>query len=249
MRGSWGTFRAETGDVSVSPDAIRIHRSPRRYLQGVGLRWRHGDRWQRAWMVMFLLFVIGLLSIWPLAMWDETIDMVSRRAIGGLLLSYSWLLQMTVRFGLQSRDVTIPLSAVTDVTLDAEERELTITHDESRRLDFSTWGAGTTEESLTLPTDDDVRDARTVLRTVDIVEEIEPSESGETETAYRVDERSGVLFCERCGSQVSPTHATCPACDYALQVERAVEADSRRSDRRDRNTSDAVPDAGTELNR
>jgi len=43
---------------------------------------------------------------------------------------------------------------------------------------------------------------------------------------YRVDVRDGVVFCESCGAQVSPGDRTCPACEYALRVERRT-GDSR----------------------
>jgi hypothetical protein len=143
------------------------------------------------------------------------------------------------------RGTVVPLSAIKDVTLDTDDQEHTIVHDADSRPSvlggnggqrwflsddlFSIFVTGETETTLTLRTADDVREARTIFRTTGLAEDLGVPRSGaeETETEYRFDTRNGVVFCEQCGSQVSPSDRTCPACDYALRVEQPVSADAR----------------------
>ena len=71
------------------------------------------------------------------------------------------------------------------------------------------------------------RQGGTVFRTKGIAEDLDAPKGSTTETEYRFETKDGVVFCEQCGSQVSPSDKTCPACDHALRVERPKNADSR----------------------
>jgi hypothetical protein len=136
------------------------------------------------------------------------------------------------------------------VTLDPDERELTVRFDAGSLLrppdgvGIKTYSSdepmrgfetGTTERTVTLPTDDDVRDARSAFRLagINVEEGSGASEdghpNGKTEREYRVTTRKGAVFCAECGSQVSPSDRTCPSCDYALWVDRPVDGDRRET--------------------
>jgi len=112
-------------------------------------------------------------------------------------------------------ETTIPLSTVDTITLDEEAGILVITH-ESDHDYFGSLRNDTGETTLSLPTDDDVREATEVFRLRGI--DVEEPGTEAPETTYRVIVKSGVCFCERCRSQVSPSDRTCPACGYAIRV-------------------------------
>jgi|GEM_PF-1468791 len=247
MGGHGGTFRAAVGEVSVDGDAVRINEEPRAHVRRQVARWRHGERWDRARAAFRLaaILIVPLLLVFRLEeAWNT--------ATAGML---AFVLTMT---GLQvasvwrhyTRETEIPLSDVSTVTLDSDERELTVRFDagtvlrppdgigiKTYRSDESMkmFATGETERTMTLPTDDDVRDARSAfhLAGVSVDESVGASEGGrhdgETETEYRVTTRKGAVFCEECGSQVSPSDKVCPSCDYALRVDRPVEDDRRET--------------------
>jgi hypothetical protein len=74
----------------------------------------------------------------------------------------------------------------------------------------------TTDTKLSIPTEDDIREATEIFRLRGI--DVEEPGTEALETTYRVIVKSGVCFCERCRSQVSPSDGTCPACGYAIRV-------------------------------
>ena len=240
MDHGWGSFRTTEGDVSVGDEALRIHRSPRKFLQGQRSRWRNGNRWEQLkTTVQIVLFLVVV----PLSA-----SMQLHGAIGGVHRDRCARLvgrrRQPRRFlARRVRGIAVPLSAIEDVTLDTDDRELTIVHDAEGRPSvlggaagkqwflsddpFSVFATGETETTLTLRTADDAREARTVFRTKGIAEDLDAPKGSTTETEYRFETKDGVVFCGQCGSQVSPSDRTCPACDHALRVERPKNADSR----------------------
>jgi len=241
MDHGWGSFRTTEGDVSVGDEVLRIHRSPRKSIQGQRSRWRHGNRREQlkatARIVLFL--ILSLSTAAQLYRITEAPTLLAVLTVLGLVAS------LVTFWTKRIRGAAVPLSAIENVTLDTDDRELTIVHDAEGRPSvlggaagkrwflsddpFSVFATGETETTLTLRTADDAREARTVFRTRGIAEDIDAPKGSttETETEYRFETKGGVVFCEQCGSQVSPSDRTCPACDHALRVERPKNADSR----------------------
>jgi hypothetical protein len=239
MDQGWGTFRTTDGDVSVSDDTIRIHKTPKKFLYGQLSHWHNGSRWQQVGAVVK---IVGLLLTSFSIVYQ--LDTISDMPVGLMAFLYSaaFIIDVYMVWKKHLRETRIPLSAIDDVTFDRDERELTVNHDAERRwsaaddnssqrwslrdslLDFLEMDK--TETTMTLRTADDIRKARTIFRTRGISEDI-MSEHEETETEYRVDTKNGVVFCERCGSQVSPSDRTCPTCNYTLRVEQPVETDAQ----------------------
>ncbi|EMA38091.1 zinc ribbon domain-containing protein [Halococcus hamelinensis] len=243
MDGGWGSFRTIDGSASVGDDALRIERSPRKFLRGQRTRWHDGGRKRQLVAVGKLLgFLLPLLfAIYQAsAMLDTTIGTVA--ALSLALVALDPLHRLWKR----TRSTRIELSTIERVALDETGRELRVTHDRAGRLarldvrvrrwlsarGFSATDGTATETTLTLLTDDDVRAARTALRTRGIhvtVDSPEDENETETETEYHYEIRNGVVFCERCESQVSPNDRTCPSCERPLKVERTTEPDRRAS--------------------
>lgn len=208
---SW-RFRTTNGVVTVRKDAIGIRSTPGYFLAGQRSRWRYGDRWERGKLVFnasgLLFSILG------------TAYHVSEVGVAGVGLSsgphvFAVGLFAYMFWSNHLGETTIPLSTVDTITLDEEAGILVITH-ESAHDYFGSLRNDTAETTLSLPTDDDVREATEIfrLRGVDVEE---PSTEA-LETTYRVIVKSGVCFCERCRSQVSPSDATCPSCGYAIRV-------------------------------
>lgn len=245
MGGHGGSFRAAIGEVSVDGDAVRINEEPRAHVRRQVARWRHGGRWGRAraaFRIGTVLIVPPLLLLRLAEAWDT--------ATAGMLAVVLTLtgLQIASMWRHYTRETEIPLSDVSKVALDPDERELTVQFDAGSRLGppdgagiktyrsdepMQLFETGETERRMTLPTGDDVRDARSAFHLVgiDVDESAGASEGsrhdGETETEYRVTTRKGAVFCEQCGSQVSPSDRTCPSCEYTLRIERPVDDDRR----------------------
>ena len=238
MDHGWGSFRTVDGDVSVGHDVIRIDNAPTKFLRGQHTRWRNGNRGQRlAAVCRVLAFLwLPLYAIYQISTAFEL-------SVGvAAALSFSTIAISLVGFWLKHlRGTEIRLSSVENVALDTDERELTVTHDADGRLavlgdtgsqnwfapddGLSMFEKGETKTHLTLRTDDDVREARTVLRTRGIPVDIDAPEP-KTEIEHRFETKNGVVFCEQCGSQVSPNDTNCPVCEYTLRVERRVTDDS-----------------------
>jgi len=247
MGGYGGTFRSAVGEVSVDGEAVRINEQPRAHVRRQLARWRHGERWDqvKAASRLATVLIVPLLLLFRL---DQAWDTATAGMLAFVLTMTG--LQVVSMWRHYTRETEIPLSDVSDVRLDADERELTVRFDAGTLLrppdgvGIKTYRAdepmrmfetGETERTMALPTDDDVRDARSAFRLagVDVDEDIGASEGGrhdgETETEYRVTTRKGAVFCEECGSQVSPSDRVCPSCDYTLRVERPVEDDERET--------------------
>jgi|AntDeeMinimDraft_5_1070356.scaffolds.fasta_scaffold22311_1 hypothetical protein len=241
MNHGWGSFRTTEGDVVVGDEVLRIDRSSRKFLQGQRSRWRHGSHEERlkaaARIVLFLILFLSTAS--------QLYRITEAPTVLAVLAVFGFVAGLVGFWAKRVRGTAVPLSAIEGITLDTDERELTIVHDANSRPSvlggkggqqwfptddlFSIFVTGETETTLTLRTADDAREARTIFRTRGIVEDIDTPKSGveETETEYHFETKNGVVFCEQCGSQVSPSDRTCPACDHALRVERAKNDDSR----------------------
>lgn len=210
--GAW-SFQTTDSVVSVRPDAITTRSSPGRFLAGQSARWRHGTRRERltvAFMVgAFLFSLVGFvyhLSLVATAgpTWSGVFYATSVAFFGYSLWS---------TYG---RPTTIPRDAIERIELDADARQLTVTHDAGDGP-LSVFREDSTETRLTLTTDDALQNARETLRLRGF--DVEPASASETEIEHRLVTRDGGSFCERCGSQVSPNDKVCPSCDYALWVE------------------------------
>lgn len=240
MAHGWGTIRTIEGEITVGDDAIRIHKSPRKFLQGQRSRWQNGTRWQQLMAAIGIgsLLLIPFFVVARLTSFSEMpVELV-------VYFSFVLVFFSVIPFWLRHfRETKIPLSAIEDATLDTDERELTVIHDVGSGLPivgsdgdrrwflsddpFSLFAKGEVETKLTLRTADDVHKARTVFRTRGITDDLDVPKAGETEMEYRVDTKGGVVFCEHCGTHVSPSDKVCPACEYMLHVEQPVETDSR----------------------
>lgn len=231
--GSW-QFRTTRGTVTVGSDAITIRATPRAFLAGQRARWRDGTDRERA---KSLFAVVGVLA-WAVLVVTNVgslldIGTVTAAIAAGLSIATGVLgLWVTLL-----RTATIPRSTVESVSIDPADRTLTIVHEPTGRLAALSrwlWGRSTPLSdgqwrwTTTLPTDENVREARDSFRLRGIA--LDPPENGTgTETSYRVDVESGVCFCENCGSQVSPADSDCPSCGYALHVEEETRPDSTAS--------------------
>jgi len=239
MDWSRGRFRTTDGEVSVDDEAVRIHRRPKTYLRSQFARWYSSGYAGRAVAAckvgLFLSIPVLLFSRVFLASGSDGSELAF-----ALVALAGGLFTVWRRF---YRPTEIPLADVSDVTLDPDERTLTVTFDAGGRLfgpggrkegrglksywsddPFRGFETGTTERTTRLPTDDDVREARSAFRLVDLDVGDPPAE---TDTEYRVVTESGVVFCESCRSQVSPSDRACPACGYELHVHSPVEPDRR----------------------
>ena len=240
MNHGWGSFRTTEGDVSVGDEVLRIDRSPRKFLRGQRSRWRNEGPEQRLKTVARLVLFLFL----PLSTVMQFYGVAEVPVLATALVSLGVVISLVTFWAKRVRGTAVPLSAIEDVTLDTDDQELTIIHDAEGRPSvlggdagkewflsddlFSIFATGETETTLTLRTADDAREARTVLRTRGVVDDLDtPRAAEETETEYRVETRNGAVFCEQCGSQVSPNDRTCPSCDHVLQIERPKNADSR----------------------
>lgn len=216
MSGSSWQFRTTRGVVSIQDDAIVRKPTPRRILAGLGIRWRNGDLWDRASVVFHVGgFAVSLvLLVYHLHLVAETSPGWSSALYVSTVVAFAYSF-----WNQHLRETTIPRSAVERVTVDDDDREITITH-ETRDGLLSPFREDRTETTLTLGTADDLRKAREICRLRGI--EPEPDDDEGRETTYRIFTRDGASFCERCRRQVSPADGTCPACGYALRVETST---------------------------
>jgi hypothetical protein len=213
---SW-RFRVTRGVVTIRGDAIAIRSTPGYFLAGQRSRWRHGGRWDRAKLA---LNAVGLL--WSVLQVAYHFSRVGVAGVGWMSVPYA-LAFAFFAWAFWSNHVgetTIPLSAVDTVTLNEADGELVVKHERDRGY-LAPFGGNTTETTFSLPTEEDVSEAKEVLRFrgVDVQE---PREEG-TETTRRVLVRAGACFCERCRSQVSPADASCPGCGYTLRLRTSVD--------------------------
>lgn len=215
---SW-QFRTTEGVVTVRDDAIAVSAAPSRFLAGQVARWRHGGTDERL-KVAFraVAFVLSLFSI------HQGVEVAESGLAGltpwSLLYVAGSVLLVGTLLHRHFRETTIPRDALRSVTLDEDGRELTVTHD-APDGPLSAFRGEETETSFTLPSDDDLREAREILRLRSV--EVETVEERETVTEHRLVTRDGATFCENCDAHVSPNDRHCRRCGAALHVEREVE--------------------------
>lgn len=213
---SW-RFRVTNGVVTVREDTIGIRSTPGYFLAGQRSRWRHGDRWEQG----KILFNLGGLLSSVLGI-GYHLSQVGLTGVGLRSAPHVFAFVMFV-YLIWSNHVgekTIPLSAIDTIALDEDDGTLVVAHEPEHGY-LSVFRDDEIETTLSLPTSDDVREAREIFRLRDI--DLEEPGAVETKTTYRVRIRNGACFCERCGSQVSPSDGTCPACGYAIRVKTSHE--------------------------
>ncbi|WP_152041294.1 zinc ribbon domain-containing protein [Salinigranum salinum] len=208
---SW-RFRTTNGVVTVREDAIGIRSTPGYFLAGQRSRWRSGDRWERG---KFVVSAGGLLS--SILGTAYHVSQVGVAGVGLRSAPHVFAVGMFAYMFWSNHvgETTIPLSTVDTITMDEEEGTLVITHAPDHDY-FDSLRSETSETTLSIPTEDDVREATEIFRLRGI--DVEEPSTVEVRTTYRVIVKSGVCFCERCRSQVSPSDSTCPACGYAIRV-------------------------------
>ena len=208
---SW-RFTVTRGVVTVQEDAIGIRSTPGYFLAGQRSRWRYGDRWERGKLVVsaggLLFSILG------------TAYHFSQVGVAGVGLQsashvFAVVLFAYVFWSNHVGETTIPLSTVDTITLDEEAGTLVVTHEPNHDY-FGSLRNETTETKLSIPIEDDVREATEIFRLRGI--DVEEPDTEALETTYRVIVKRGVCFCERCRSQVSPSDGTCPACGYTIRV-------------------------------
>ena len=215
---SW-QFRTTEGVVTVRGDAIAVSAAPSRFLSGQVARWRHGDDSDRL-KVAFraVAFAFSLVSI------HQGVRIAEAGLAGltpwSLLYVAGSVLLVATLWHRHFRETTIPRDAIRAVALDEAGRELTVTHD-TPDGPLSAFRGEETETSFTLPSDDDLREAREILRLRSVDVEVDDRE---TVTEHRLVTRDGASFCENCDAHLSPNDRNCRRCGAALHVEREVEA-------------------------
>lgn len=171
----WGRVRTTEGELVHGDEELRIRRSPRAVIADKWARLMGGDRWERfTAAVSAAFFVVGVLSLaHSLATLPElgpTTAIVTTVGIVAFALVPVWARNL--------RDTTVPLSAVESVSLSPDVRALTVAYDPA---EAGVTGRGlfrsatpdsipdpeptATETTVTIRSADDVREARTVLRT------------------------------------------------------------------------------------
>ncbi len=242
MASEWGQFRTTEGEVVVTDGAIRIDRTPTGYLSAQLARWRRGSLQTR---VRALARVLGLAMFAAYVLY-RVHRMLSVNPGVLATLPLGFLAFTLVPFWItHGRATTIRWGEISAVTLDLEDRDLTITHEVSSRLavaygavgQSSKGGAylgtlfdpGEVRTTLRLTAAEEGRAARDTIRATPLESQFEVRRHGaddpEGRTVYRVETVDGVVFCERCESQVSPADETCPNCDYRLRVQRPHDGD------------------------
>jgi hypothetical protein len=213
---SW-QFNTTIGVVTVREDTIAVRSTPGYFLAGQRSHWRHGGRWERA----KLLFSLGglLSSGFGIAF---HLSQVGPTGLGVQSAPHvlALVLFLFIIWSNHIGEQTIPLSAVDTITLDEDEGTLVITHERAHDY-LSVFRDEEVETTLSIPTADNVREAKEIFRLRDI--ELGAPDADEGGTTYRVRTRNGACFCERCHSQVSPSDSTCPACGYAIRVQSGAE--------------------------
>ena len=202
-------MRTTGGELTVDRDALHHHTSPREFLAGQTTRFRKGTTRQRLRAVGAVVTLLAL----PVLLVARLQNAASGTAGLALLVSTFYVGTMAVRFwGQYVRDWRIPRSDVETLSLDPDERELTIryTRDESRLPSLT---SKPYTKTLDLPSDDEVRDLRRLLRSVGLdAADADDADASEPDP----------VPCANCGTRVSPDAGWCPSCSSVLGVARAT---------------------------
>lgn len=216
MRDVWGEFDLTTGRAIVGDDAISIRSRPSELLAGQLALFRRGNTTDRLIVLVRAAAVLAahgfmVLSLHQLVVGGLDTEVVIETATVGVGTASLWH-----RFG---RDTMVPVATIREATVRPGDRRFELVYDR-RAGPLSRYLAGPASTRLRFRTAADAHEAREILRARGI-EVTDGADDGPT--TYRVETRNGVVFCERCESQVSPSDRTCPACDYALHVEQTAE--------------------------
>jgi len=208
MDRGWGTVRTTGGELTVDRDALHHHVSPRKRVNGELARFRTGTTGQRLSAVGTILG----LALFPLAV---AFRLTAAAGSADLTVLFPGLITglTALQFWNQYvRDVRIPRGAVEELALDTKHRELTVKHsDEKRHLPTLKSAPYTT--TFELPTDDEVRDLRALLRSVGLdAADADDADASEPDP----------VPCANCGTRVSPDAGWCPSCSSVLGVARAT---------------------------
>jgi len=208
MDRGWGTVRTTGGELTVDRDALHHHVSPRKRVNGELARFRTGTTGQRLSAVGTILG----LALFPLAV---AFRLTAAAGSADLTVLFPGLITglTALQFWNQYvRDVRIPRGAVEELALDTKHRELTVKHsDEKRRLPTPKSAPYTT--TFELPSDDEVRDLRALLRSVGLdAADADDADASEPDP----------VPCANCGTRVSPDAGWCPSCSSVLGVARAT---------------------------
>ncbi len=202
------------GHLVVESDLARLEADLEQFLSGQAARWDEGDAADRFVVLIEYLFPLGLFWAAAVLYGPATVGanfVAALSALAGL-----GLVARKARLG----DVEIDHDAVEAVHLDIGDRTLDLEYDDYRPGRWATpdqSGYGTT---LQFPSDEATDRARTALTESPLADRLEVTEADDddVETDHRVDVEDGVLFCESCGTQVSPTDTRCPTCDYRIRA-------------------------------
>jgi len=221
---SW-QFRTTRGLVTVREDAIAVRSTPGRFLAGQRRRWRASTWPERGWIAFQAAGLCWSLAGLSLHAFEA---LQAGETSAGLASTPHLVAFALFAYALWSNHVgetTIPLSNVERVALDEDEGTLTIEHRTDGNL-RSIFRDEEAELRLSLSTADARREAREIfrLRGIDLDD---PRESAGT-PEYRVITESGVCFCARCRSQISPSDDTCRSCGYALRILRSDDSGADR---------------------
>ncbi len=207
------------GYLVVGSDLLRLEADLEQFLTGQTARWDEGDAADRFLVLIEYLVPLGLF--WAAAVLYDPSNLATSVVAALSALSGLGLMARTARLG----DVEIDHDAVEAVHLDLAERTLDLEYDDYRPMRWATPEQSGYETTLRFPTDEAARRARTALTESPLDDRLDVTESEDedVETDHRVDVEDGVLFCESCDTQVSPTDRRCPSCNYGLWPETTAE--------------------------
>jgi hypothetical protein len=112
------------------------------------------------------------------------------------------------------RTTTITRSAIESVTVDTDSRELTINYETGDDLLRSFRDDGT-ETSLTLSSDDELRDAQETFRLRGIAVD-DVTGKPDRKITHRIVAKNGGYHCESCDALVTPNDKVCRDCGDVL---------------------------------
>jgi len=214
MTGESREFQTTDGVVRIDHDTVQVRSTVRQFLAGK----RRGA--VRSLGVVFGLALLASLGYNVYRLLDVSLAGVSLVTVFSLLgtLYGLWYGHL--------RQETIPLSALERVSVDESNRELTLRYDagEAHSRVFvwlHDWTPG--RKTLTIPTDEELREVRETFRLRGIA--VEDATEQSVKTIRRFVVRDGVYFCESCDGQVSPTDSECPSCGYGLRVDADATAE------------------------
>lgn len=201
--------------LSVGVDALRIRPNASQYVPWYGESPRHQSQdgssiFGRLKILggVVVLIVLPVYTIYLVKTGDPVIGILT----GLSSLRYYYLFWNTYS------ETVLSLSSLERVSLDEDERALTVSYEPESPLSWRRlipFGSEFDSATFELSTDDAVREAREVFQRRDIPVDY-VADTTVTVSGFEVEE--GVYFCEDCGNNVSPTDSRCPSCGYAFRT-------------------------------